>query len=102
MRQFDVCAPTFRTPPDAPYLIVLQSDLLSGLRTTIAAPLRRRHPKENFTRLTPRVQVEGEEFLLSVTEVAYVPVQSLGRVAANLSADRERIIAALDMLFTGI
>ena len=102
MAQFDVCVPVGRALPGVTYLVVLQNDIFEGIRTTVAAPLRRRGTTPEIARLTPLLSGTGETLVLSMTEVVSLPAKALSPAVANLSADRERIIAALDMLFTGI
>src|SRR4051812_1749201 len=53
-------------------------------------------------RLNPSFRILGRMLLLSPTEPAAMPVRRLRDAVANLDADRDRIIAALDMVFTGI
>jgi toxin CcdB len=102
MAQFDACLPVRPVPHGVVYFVVLQNDLFDDLRTTVVAPLRRSDPGAKIGRLFPMLSVNGDIFTLSTTEVVSLPTKALGPAVANLSADRERIVAALDMLFTGI
>ncbi len=102
MTQFDVFSHGFPRDPGIPYVIVLQSDLLSPLRSAVVAPLRRFGDTPVFDRLTPVLEVNGEKLVLALTEIVHLPVKRLGDPVANLASERDRIIAALDMLFTGI
>ena len=102
MAQFDVYAQGFTRNPDIPYVIALQSDLLSPLRSVVVAPLKRPNVMPVFSRLTPRLDVNGETLVLSPMELVHVPVRLPGPPIANLHDDRERITAALDVLFTGV
>lgn len=104
MRQFDVLHnPHPETASWAPYLLVLQSDLLSELRTTVVAPLVR---PADFGRpaqvLNPVFEVRGEPLVLSTAELAGVSAPILGEKVASLAGRRNEIIAAIDLLFTGI
>ena len=100
--QFDVYAQGFIRNLDIPCVIALQSDLLSLLRSVVVAPLKRSNVMPVFSRLTPRLEVNGEQLGLSPMELVHVPVRLLGPPIANLQDDRDRIIAALDVLFTGV
>jgi len=51
--------------------------------------------------LYPIVQVEGRNLAVVVTELATIPRTILERSVANLLHERDRIIRALDILFTG-
>jgi toxin CcdB len=68
--QFDVVAnPDAEEAVHWPYLVVLQSDLISGLRSTVVAPLVSRPNFEGARRLNPIVVVEGHEFWLATHEL---------------------------------
>lgn len=105
MAQFDV----YRNPNAAsrariPYLLDVQSNLLDSLATRIVVPLCKPDvlagkPAE---RLNPAVEVEGRKLLMLTPELAGVPRKTLGEPVANLSAERAAIIAALDLVITGI
>ncbi|MBK5951998.1 CcdB family protein [Rhodobium orientis] len=103
MRQFDVC----RNPNPAmrarvPYLVILQSDLLDPLATVVVAPLLAEGAFRPVTKLHPVFEVEGERFILSTGELAGVPRRAVGERISSLAGERDAIIAALDLLFTGI
>jgi len=101
-RQFDVVAnPDPIEAKHRPYLIVLQSDLVSGLTSAVVAPLVPRDQLKGADRLNPVVPVEGGEFWLAAHELFAVDQRFLGGKVATLSDHRDKIIAALDMLFTG-
>jgi toxin CcdB len=104
IRQFDVV-----TNPDPletdyrPYLINLQSDLVSELTSTVVAPLVPRDLMKGAQRLNPVVTVDGAEFWLATHELFAIDRRMLSSgTIANLSDDRDAIIAALDIVFTGI
>lgn len=84
-----------------PYLVVLQSDLGSGLRSTIVAPLVARLSFDGARQLNPIITVEGEEFWLATHELFAVDRRILGKKIVSLPEQRDEIVAALDFLFTG-
>jgi len=101
-RRFDVV-----TNPDAadaahkPYLVVLQSDLISGLASTVVAPLV---PRANMTgagRLNPILVVEGREFWLATHELFAVDRRMLRQSIASVSEQRDAIMSAIDFVFIG-
>jgi toxin CcdB len=101
-RQFDVVAnPEASEAAHRPFLVVLQSDLVSGLRSTVVAPLIPRERMTGATRMNPIVTVEGREFWLATHELFAVDRRMLRATVANLAASRDAIIAALDFVFTG-
>jgi toxin CcdB len=102
-RQFDVVANP--DPEDAvqrPYLLVLQSDLVSELASTVVAPLVAKAAMAGARRLNPSVVVADREFWLATHELFAVHRRVLGASLASLADRRHDIIAALDLLFTGI
>ena len=104
MPQFDVLRnPSSETASWAPYLIVLQTDLLSELGTVVVAPLvREAEFGRTATTLNPVFEVDGQRVVLSVAELAGVSRRLLGERIGTLAARRDEIIAAVDLLFTGI
>jgi toxin CcdB len=102
MTQFDVVA-----NPDAdesayrPYLVVLQSDLVSELSSTVVAPLVLRDQMEGASRMNPIVSVEGKEFWVATHELFAVDRRVLRKTVASLAKERDAIITALDFVFTG-
>jgi len=102
-RQFDVVAnPDAEEAAHWPYLVVLQSDLISGLRSTVVAPLVNRADFEGARRLNPILRIEGREFWLATHELFAVEQHVLQNKIATLSDERYTITAAIDFLFTGV
>ena len=103
MNQFDVLANPFpRSRERQPYLVALQSDLLTrNLDTLVVAPLEPASSSTFADRLNPRVEVEGSAFVLITQEIVTVRKSVLGQPRASIAAERDKIISALDMLFTG-
>jgi toxin CcdB len=104
MKQFDVVANPFpRSRERQPFLVALQSDLLvRTLDTVVVAPLELAHSDTFADRLNPRVEVEGQAFVLVAQELVTVRKNSLGNARGSVAGERDAIIAALDLLFTGI
>ncbi len=102
-RQFDVVAnPDAEDSAHRPYLVVLQSDLVSGLYSTVVAPLV---PREQFSgahRLNPLMSVDGRDYWLATHELFAVDRRVLRERVASVSEHRDAIIAAIDFVFTGI
>lgn len=69
-RQFDVVAnPDRDDAGHRPYLIVLQSDLVSNLRSTVVAPLIARNQMLGARQLNPVVGVDGQEYWVAIYEL---------------------------------
>lgn len=105
MAQFTVYANNnTATRTTYPYLIDVQSDLLSALSTTLVIPLIPTALAKSFqlTKLNPDVTVEGKTFALMTQDMASVSKTQLTNTVGDLSHDRDRITAAIDLLFFGI
>jgi hypothetical protein len=103
MKQFDVVANPFaRSRERQPFLVTLQNDLLvRSLDTVVVAPLEPALSSTFADRLNPRVEVEGRPFVLVAQELVTVRKSALGSVRGTIVGERDAIIAALDLLFTG-
>jgi toxin CcdB len=87
-----------------PYLLDVQSDLLSELGTRVVMPL---YPAaamkgKTFKTLTPIFEINGRSFAAITPQLAGISKKALGPAVADLSAHRAEIVAALDVLITGI
>ncbi|MBA4132504.1 MAG: plasmid maintenance protein CcdB [Hyphomicrobium sp.] len=103
MRQFDVFAKPSEASRDfAPFVIVLQSDLTMTKTTVVVAPLVLPDRLPEPSRLFPRMHVGETPLVLSTSELAGIGRKQLRQHVTNLSGSRDAIIAALDLLFTGI
>jgi len=103
IRQFDV----FRNPLKAgreqrPYVITIQHPFLDDLPTRVVVPLVTRTAITVQGRLNPAFRILGQEVHLSPTEPLSLSLRYLRNPVINLDADRDRIVAALDLVFTGI
>lgn len=101
-QQFDVVA-----NPDAgdaayrPYLVVLQSDLVSGLRSTVVAPLVGKEQIAGAQRMNPIFTINGTEYWLATHELFAIEQRMLKDRVASLADQHDTIMAALDFVFTG-
>lgn len=102
MAQFDL----FRNPrkTDFPLLLDVQADLLSELATRVVVPLAPKKAWQAFqlTRLNPCVSFQRADFVLVFQELAAIPRSALGSRVGSLASQRAELIAALDLLFTGV
>jgi toxin CcdB len=85
-----------------PFLIVLQSDRVSSTTGVVVAPLVEASPALARTRLHPRIVIAEREYLVFTEDLAAIPKRTLGRIVGSAESNRYAIVAALDMLFTGI
>ena len=86
-----------------PYLLSVQSDLIGDMRTCVVVPLIAPARAEiAATGLMPTLHVEGKPWVMDTPLLAGVPRQVLGKPVADLSSERPTIMAALDLLISGI
>jgi toxin CcdB len=87
---------------DGELVLDVQSEIVDALDTRVVAPLvpitRASQPAD---RLNPVFIVEGESHSMMTEFLAAVPSTVLHDTGHELSAERDRIVAALDMLFHG-
>jgi toxin CcdB len=102
-RQFDVVAnPDTADAAQRPYLVILQSDLVSGLRSTVVAPLVAREQFAGAERMNPIFTVDGEEYWLATHELFAIEQRMLKASVASLANQHTTIMTALDFVFTGV
>ena len=105
MAQWDVFAnPSPRMREVLPYVVVLQSDLLSGLGTRLVAPLARQLATQPgiTARLSPALDVRGERVTLVAQECAPVDARALREPVASLRHQSHLIVDALDAVVSGV
>ena len=96
--------PNPATRAQYPYLLDIQSDLLSELRTTVVIPLTpsKLAAPMSLTRLNPNIVIDGKSFTVMTQEIAGIDRKQLGAQAYNLASYRSEIISALDFVLSGI
>jgi toxin CcdB len=102
MAQFDVHENPRKR--DYPLLLDVQAELLSRLETRVVVPmvLLKRYGVRPITRLNPIARIRGVEYLLLFQELAAIPTSEMGDKVTSLAGRRADLLAALDLLFTGI
>ncbi|MDD4884115.1 CcdB family protein [Sulfuricurvum sp.] len=100
MAQFDV----YRNPnPESntviPYLLDIQTDLLSVLTTCVVVPLTRQ--ENSIKHLNPLFKINGENIIMLTQEITGIERAALGEKISSLKEYRSKIIPALDFLVSG-
>ena len=102
MPQFDV----FKNPGGGAYPLLLdvQADVLAGLATRVVVPLTtlKRYGSKPITRLNPTASIDGTMYVLVFQELAAIPAAALGEPITSLVSRRTDLVAAVDLIFTGI
>jgi toxin CcdB len=92
-----------RTKGEVPFLLDVQSDVISVLATRVVVPLYRKESlhSKTMTRLTPVVKVKNRSLIAMVPELAGIHQRELGAIVGDLSAARNDLLQAIDLLLTG-
>jgi toxin CcdB len=93
-----------QTRSAVPFLLDLQNDLLSDLETRVVVPLYPASTLKGKTlkTLTPVLEIEGESYVMLTPQLAGIPKNELGPPVTQVEQHRAAIIAAIDLLVTGI
>ena len=80
-----------------------QADLLDDLQTRLVIPLTKAPvlTKKPIARLTPSIDIEGEQYMLMPLQSAGIARSELGAPVGNIADQRSAIISALELLITG-
>jgi len=104
MSDFRIYENRSATSENYPFLIDVQSDLLSALETRLVIPLMRsenigRKPIKN---LNPLVKVNGSSYIAMTQQMAAIPKAILGTMMEVMEFSRLEILNSIDFLVTGI
>lgn len=101
--QFDVHAVRGEGARLAPFVVVVQSNLLAGLATVVVIPLQ---PPELLSNpiegLHVPVVFNDSRYLLATEHLVSLPRSLLGKPVGSLALDEYAIKRAIDILFFGI
>ncbi len=105
MAQFDVHRNSGKQRDAIPYVVVVQSSLFDSYRRRVVVPLVR-HGKLNSAAtfvnwpLNPVFTIEGVKVVLHPLEIVSVAAEQLGKKVGSLAKEGDRIVGAMDELFT--
>jgi len=105
MLQFSVYRnPNPDTRTSTPLLLDIQSNLMEGLGTCVVVPLCPAAAMKGrlIKALMPVFEIDGRQYAMLTPQLAGISKQQVGAKVADLSRHRDEIIAALDLLITGI
>ncbi|MCC6735553.1 MAG: CcdB family protein [Bauldia sp.] len=86
----------------APFVVVLQDDLFNDGPMIVVGPLFDTRLMKPIPRLNPVFEIDGRAVVLSTREMASIRRSGLRKHVTSLDSHRDRFIAAIDFLFTGI
>jgi toxin CcdB len=105
MEQFSLYANQDPSSNEAyPYFVDVQNDLLSELNSRLVIPLtplsklNNRHAKQ----LCPVFEIAGDDLVLLTHQMTAAPVKILKTKVGSLAERRYEILAAIDLLISGI
>lgn len=98
MARFDVYA----NPDGNGFLVDVQADLMSHLNSRLVIPLVPSGIAPTPMKvLNPIFQIEDTTYMLLTQQMAAVSLQMLKKVIINVSARRDEVVAAIDLLLQG-
>src|SRR3954454_17120708 len=98
MRQFDIC-PLRKGRDDL--VVVLQHELSVDLDTCVVAPLVPVSRLPCIKGLRPVVSYQERDYVIAIGRLAAVKRRNLASSVESAVTQRDEIIAAIDLLFTG-
>ena len=102
MAQYDVYRnPSQRTQRAIPLLLAVQHDGTSETASVVMVPLVAPLKAKRHSRLYPLFAITGKEYMLLTPDLASLPRVVLGEPIATLVGERDKIVAALDILLVG-
>ncbi|MGE3147796.1 MAG: CcdB family protein [Pseudorhodoplanes sp.] len=102
MARFDVHQFSMRNSPVLA-VVDVQADILASLATRMVIPPvpAALASAEELVRLKPRIDINGEPFILATTDMAAMPAEALGPLILNIEDQRHIVIDAIDFLLQG-
>lgn len=103
MAQFDIYRNRAASKGQYPFLLDVQSDILTGLQLRVVVPLAKQSEMRGplLRGLLQVLDVNGVPLVMLTPMLAAIDRASLSEPVASALPQRAEIIAALDMLFTG-
>jgi len=105
MSQFHLYENTNKaTQKTYPYFVDIQSDLLDTLNSRVVIPLTplSTSDKSYPAHLCPTLTINDAHFALLTHQITSVSVNFLRECEGSVASNRDKIIAAIDFLVTGI
>ncbi|MBW7925854.1 MAG: plasmid maintenance protein CcdB [Burkholderiales bacterium] len=86
-----------------PFLLDVQSDLLESLATRVVVPLGEADAKRPpVGGLMPVFEIDGRAVVMRTSEITGIACRIVGERVASLEHRRHEIVAALDVLISGV
>ena len=86
-----------------PFWLNVQSDLNDATGSRVMVPLiTLERAGKPLARLMPEFAISGKRVVMDTVQITNVPMPMLGKPMGDLSGERLAILAAIDMLISGI
>ena len=104
MSDFRIYENKSATSDNYPFLIDVQSELLSALETRLVIPLIRieEMDRRSIRNLNPLIMIGGKKYLAMTQQMAAIPKGILGNIGETVEFSRGEILNSIDFLVTGI
>lgn len=103
MEQLDICRlGANRNGRAGDLVVVLQHRMMDQLGTCVVAPVLPLSQLPIVDRLRPVVTLDGVDHVIAVDRLAAISRRAIGAQVGSAAPLRAAVIAALDLLFTGI
>lgn len=103
IHQFDVFPnPVGSERSRRPYIVNVQHDHFGQGGKYVFASLAMPNATKSIPGLNPILTILDQQLLLLPNDLFTLSDRQVAQLVANLEADRDRIIAALDLVFTGV
>ena len=103
IHQFDVFQnPLIALRGEQPFVVCVQHRDFDHIATRLVAPLATQQLVPRASRLNPMFKLRGRMLYLLPQNLAAFSVRRLRDAVDNLEQERDRIIAAIDLVMTGV
>ncbi|QWF72272.1 CcdB family protein [Methylomonas paludis] len=89
-------------PIGKPRHVILFCSIFRAIFWRLVIPVVKLTDQKPITRLNPFFEYQQQQYLLLVQEIAAIPSNNLGAKVTELEVLRSQILAAVDLLITGI
>jgi toxin CcdB len=107
MSQFDVHRNIGRQAAQVPYVVIVQSAAFDARRRRVVVPLvaselLAREVDLPASPVNPAFTIEGRRVVLNPLDIVSVSLDALGPKVASLAEEGDRVVAALDEVFSRV
>jgi len=102
MSNFRIYRNISKNSKEYPYLINVQSSILSDLNSRLVIPvIKKELLKEKIKILNPEITINNEAWIVLTQQMSSISLSILGEEIEDVEMDRSTILSAIDFLITG-